>query len=134
MATFGAPVKDPDHVTNALRAGLEVFGKIKELESKKIIPPTKVGIGVHTGTVVTGNIGNETRKQFSISGSPVIIAARLESLTKEYSTPFLVSKEVYVQANGKFCCFSKLGEVKVKNIDRAIEVYKVEVPGAKNAA
>ncbi len=41
MATFGAPVKDPDHVINALRAGLEVFGKIKELESKKIIPPTK---------------------------------------------------------------------------------------------
>jgi len=73
MATFGAPVKDQDHISKAVKSGLEILEKIEDLIDRGTIPPTKVGIGVHTGQVVTGNIGNEIRKQYSVSGTAVII-------------------------------------------------------------
>ena len=126
LATFGAPVKDEDHAPNAVNAGLEIFNKIKELGDQGIIPSTKVGIGAHSGVVITGNIGNEIRQQYSVSGSPVIIAARLEQLTKEYGADFLVSKELYQKTKGHNFRFTELGQFKVKNLDESLEVYKVE--------
>ena len=107
MATFGAPVKDQDHTLKAVNSGLEMLEAIEKLVDQGIIPPTRVGIGVHTGQVITGNIGNEIRKQYSVSGTTVIIAARLEQLNKQLNTNFLVSKEVYEKVKGEDCSFSR---------------------------
>ncbi len=123
MATFGAPIMDEDHADNALKAGLEILDKVKELSREGSIPPTAIGIGGHTGQVVMGNIGNELRKQFSISGTPVIIAARLEQANKEYGTQFLISKEMYQKL--KAHPLESMGEIAVKNIEQPIPVYKV---------
>lgn len=125
MATFGAPVKDPDHINKAVMSGLEMLEKIEELIDQGIIPPTRVGIGVHTGQVVTGNIGNEIRKQYSVSGTPVIIAARLEQLNKQLNTNFLVSQEVYDQVKGQNCSFSSFKGIQLKGIEKPVEVYSV---------
>lgn len=123
MATFGAPIMDEDHADNALKAGLEILDKVRELSQDGSIPPTTIGIGGHTGPVVMGNIGNELRKQFSISGTPVIIAARLEQANKEYGTQFLISKEMYEKL--KAHPLESMGKITVKNIEQPIPVYKV---------
>jgi adenylate cyclase len=75
--------------------------------------------------VVTGNIGNERRKQFSISGTPVIVASRIEQLNKKYGTQLLISGQVYQQiAKGKMELTS-LGEEPLKGILTPVAVYKV---------
>jgi len=125
MATFGAPVEDNNHSENALMAGLDILGKIKEMSKTGVIPQTRVGIGIHTGKVVMGNIGNELRKQFSISGSTVIIAARLEQVNKDYNTQFLVSRELVDRVDSSKYYLESIGEIKVKNIEKEIQVFKV---------
>jgi adenylate cyclase len=125
MATFGAPVKDKNHTTNAVLSGLEILDKIEELIEQGIIPQTKVGIGVHSGQVVTGNIGNEIRKQYSISGATVIIAARLEQLNKKLNTNFLVSKIVYDKVKELDLNFTKFKEIHIKGLENSFEVYQV---------
>ncbi len=92
------------------------------------IPPTRVGIGVHTGQVITGNIGNEIRKQYSVSGTAVIIAARLEQLNKELNTNFLISKEVYQKVKEQDLHYSIFKEIQLKGILKPVEVYQVSRP------
>ncbi|HHP7242982.1 MAG TPA: adenylate/guanylate cyclase domain-containing protein [Cyclobacteriaceae bacterium] len=125
MATFGAPMKDKNHVENALKAGLEIISRVEQLSSSKVIPKTRIGIGLHTGKVVMGNIGNEMRRQFSITGTAVIIASRIEQLNKKYGTQFLISQEFLDQLDQKAYSFELIDELKVKNIDHLIRVYKV---------
>ena len=125
MATFGAPIKDEKHAENALKAGLAILEEVKRLGDTKVIQETRIGIGIHTGKVVMGNIGNEIRKQFSISGTTVIIAARLEQLNKEHNSQFLISQEFYDQVDKTQHSFEVLDDLQLKNINRKVKVYKV---------
>ncbi len=94
MATFGAPKSHGNDVRNAFLAGKEIVEQLELTNEKGIIPTTKIGIGIHAGEVVTGNVGTETRKQFSVTGNTVIIAARIEQLNKSYSSNLIVSSDV----------------------------------------
>ncbi len=125
MATFGVPVEDQNHISQSVSAGLEMLEKLESLISQKIIPPTKVGIGVHTGKVVTGNIGNEIRKQYSVSGTTVVIAARLEQLNKQLNTRFLISQNVYNVVKDEVCNFSIFKGIQLKGFEKTICVYGV---------
>ncbi|UII80329.1 adenylate/guanylate cyclase domain-containing protein [Flagellimonas sp. CMM7] len=125
MATFGAPVENKNHANRALRAGLEILEEVERLSSSGAIPETRIGIGLHTGKVVMGNIGNDMRKQFSISGTAVIIAARLEELNKKYGSQFLVSQEFYNELNMDKYAFEMIDQLKLRNIDHEVKVYKV---------
>jgi adenylate cyclase len=84
-----------------------------------------VGIGLHSGPVVTGNIGSENRKQFSISGTPVIVASRIEQLNKKYGTQLLISGQVYRQIERGKTEIEFLSEEPLRGIGQPVEVYKV---------
>jgi adenylate cyclase len=101
MATFGAPVSHGNDARNAYMAGLEILGEIKRRNEEKLIPHTVLGIGIHAGLVVTGNVGTETRKQYSVTGNTVIIAARVEQLNKVYGSQMIVTEEVFVHLDKK---------------------------------
>ncbi len=124
MATFGAPVTDPDSSFNAVKASLEIL-KRKDFEiSKGNVSATRIGIGLHHGEAVTGNIGSEMRKQYSITGSVVIIASRIEGLTKNFDTELLVSEEVISRLPEDMRTeFNALGEVSVKGSEKMISIY-----------
>ncbi|MEQ9007702.1 MAG: adenylate/guanylate cyclase domain-containing protein, partial [Ekhidna sp.] len=85
----------------------------------------KVGIGIHNGEIIAGNIGNSTRQQFSISGIPVITAARLEQLTKDYNCSWLVSATFYENIRHLAKTGTSLGAVKLKGIDQEMEIIKL---------
>ena len=125
MACFGSPGENVLHADMAFQASLRILKQVEQASTENIIPPTTVGIGLHSGLMVTGNIGNENRKQFSISGTPVIVASRIEQLNKKYGTQLLISGQVHDQiAKGKIQIVY-LGEEPLRGIGTPVKIYKV---------
>ena len=95
MATFGAPTSSGNDCLAAYRASREIMRDVKHRSEIGEIPHTRIGIGLHAGYVVAGNVGTKERKQYSITGNTVILAARLEQLNKQYNSNLVLSREVY---------------------------------------
>ncbi len=125
MATFGAPVEDEKHTLNAVSAAKEIIEVLKSKNLNNEIPATNVGIGIHCGEVVTGNVGTEDRKQYSVTGNTVILAARLEQLNKEFNSSVIVSKDVIDNMKTEDVELISLGDVNIKGFTNPIEVYKL---------
>jgi len=94
MATFGAPISHGNDCQNAYSAAQQILEQLKERVDAGIVRNTKIGIGLHAGHVVTGNVGSDSRKQYSVTGNPVIIASRVEQLNKEFKTQLVITEEV----------------------------------------
>ena len=125
MATFGAPVEDEKHTYNAVNAANEIILQLKFKNEEGKIENTRVGIGIHCGEVITGNVGTEDRKQYSVIGNTVILAARLEQLNKEFNSSVIVSKDVIDNVKTDGIEWISLGDVNVKGFANPIEVYKL---------
>jgi adenylate cyclase len=124
MATFGAPVSEGNVAQNAVLASIEIIKKVKQENKKGNIPPTKIGIGLHFGEAVIGNIGSAARKQYSITGNVVIMASRIEQLNKRWHSQLVISQEVYKQlAEDVQAVFMTQEPVKVKGIHRPVLLY-----------
>jgi adenylate cyclase len=135
MATFGVPVENDNHTHNSVNAALQIVNELNRKNESGEIPKTNIGIGIHTGEVITGNVGTEERQQYSVTGNTVIMAASLEPLNKEFNTSIIVSKDVI--ENIKDVEHSSLGDVTVKGFANPIEVYKLSyktpaLSGVKN--
>lgn len=94
MITFGAPMElqNPSH--HAVAAAKELLKEIENNTRSGKLFQTRIGIGIHTGEVVCGNIGTTERQQYSITGSVVILASRIEQLNKAFKSQLLVSSDV----------------------------------------
>lgn len=126
MITFGAPVtlKNPAH--NAVNAAIEIHEELKKKVRKGIIAPTNIGVGIHIGDAVTGNIGTHERQQYSITGSVVILAARIEQLNKDYNTQILISEDVEKHLNDTLSHNSTfIGKVDLKGWHHPLGIYKI---------
>jgi len=125
MATFGAPVATGRDCQNALSTARELLAAVKALSDSGRIPATSIGIGLHAGEAVSGNIGSPARQQYSISGNVVILASRIEQLNKDYGSQLLVSAEVLREAGEGDHGAKSLGVVQVKGRDEPIEIYRL---------
>ena len=114
MATFGAPLSKGNDCANALAAARELVAVVKQV---------KIGIGLHAGDAVTGNVGSAERKQYSVTGNVVILASRIEQLNKEYGSQLLVSREVLERSPAPDA--TALGAVRVKGHEQPIEIYRL---------
>ncbi len=125
MAIFGAPIEHDNDCQLAVNAALEIHRTIREKNENREIPPTKIGIGLNAGEIVTGNVGAENRKQYSVTGRAVIVAARLEQLNKELNSELLISKSVFdrIELDG-FKPIRHL-QIKIKGQTEPIEVYQI---------
>src|SRR5262249_14569600 len=83
MAVFGAPLSDGKECVHAIDAAQEILAQIEEMVESGRIPPTRVGIGLHFGKALIGNVGSGARKEYTVIGDAVNVAARIEQLNKE---------------------------------------------------
>ncbi|WP_128543642.1 adenylate/guanylate cyclase domain-containing protein [Larkinella soli] len=125
MISFGAPIPLENPAENAVQAGLAILSEIENAVASGQIIPTSVGIGIHVGDAVIGNIGTETRQQFSITGTVVILAHRIEQLNKEFGTKMLVSQDVLNELSDAPALSESLGVVDVKGMEFGVELYKI---------
>lgn len=93
MAIFGAPVSDPGAARHAVEAAREILAEL-DRRAAAGDAPLGLGIGIHTGVAVTGNIGSPRRKEFTVIGDIVNLASRIEQLNKEFGSRLLVSTAV----------------------------------------
>jgi adenylate cyclase len=114
MATFGAPVSGGNDCANALAAAREIIARVTQV---------KVGIGLHAGEAVSGNVGTAERKQYSVTGNVVILASRIEQLNKAYGSQLLVSREVLERCGD--VAATALGPVRVKGREQPVDLYRL---------
>jgi adenylate cyclase len=125
MATFGAPLATGRDCENALAAARELVAGIRRLSDAGRLPPIAIGVGLHAGEAVSGNIGPALRKQYSITGNVVILASRIEQLNKEFGSQILVSAEVLAGAGEQARGCDSLGPVRVKGREEPIEIFRL---------
>jgi class 3 adenylate cyclase/Tfp pilus assembly protein PilF len=125
MATFGAPASWGNDCQNAVNASTEIVKKVNEKSESGEIPKTKIGVGLHAGNVVTGNVGTSLRKQYSITGNTVILASRIEQLNKKFNSQLLISEEVLHNIRQDEISPESLGSVEVKGREKPIHIYKL---------
>jgi adenylate cyclase len=95
MAVFGVGEDTADACSDAMAAGLEAIERVSALVAAGRIPPTRVGLGLHAGPAVVGNIGSVRRKEYTVIGDVVNVASRVETLNKELGSQMLVTEEVW---------------------------------------
>ena len=126
LAFFGAPIKDPDHSKMAVRAGLAILQDIAALRAEmqgQTGADLRIGVALHSGHAVVGNIGSEQRMEYTAIGDVVNVATRIEALNKEYGTGLLASRAV-VDAIGESCGpFREVAEVTLRGVQYPIRIY-----------
>lgn len=127
MALFGAPIHDDQAVMRALVAAkaiikaLDQFNETRKKENKEEI---HVGIGIHTGMVVAGNMGAENRLNYTVLGSNVNLASRMCETAKE--NEILITKNTFEAAQKKTIKVNELDPVTLKGFSEKIPVYRLE--------
>jgi adenylate cyclase len=129
VAFFGAPVEYPDHAFRACISAIIMKRIEQELnvrfsESGIIPEPIYTRIGINTGRMVVGNMGTDKKMNYTIMGSSVNIASRLEGVNKEFGT-WIIASEDTIQGAGKNILSRRLGRIKVVNIDAPVQVYEI---------
>ncbi len=106
MVYFGAPLPEPEHPRRAVECALEMVRELEALNAARAArgeAGLRMGVGLHTGRVVLGNIGSTARRlEYTAIGDTVNLASRIENLTKQHRTPVLVSRETRERAGEGF--------------------------------
>ncbi|HEX7319339.1 MAG TPA: adenylate/guanylate cyclase domain-containing protein [bacterium] len=122
MAVFGSPVQVKNSAFNACQAAREMVKRAKELGFS-------IGAGINTGEVISGNFGSPMRMEYTVIGDAVNLAARLESLTKEFGVQIIVSETTSAMAKKNEMVelpFRALGKARVKGKADEISVYELQ--------
>jgi class 3 adenylate cyclase/tetratricopeptide (TPR) repeat protein len=132
MALFGAPIALEDAPQRAIRSALAIQRDISRLSDRKKEEtgnrPIRMRIGIHTGPVVVGSLGNDLRVEFTAVGDTVNLASRMEGLAEPGAV--YVTEETFKLTEGLFR-FEALGEKEVKGKEAPIHAYRVIAPSTR---
>ena len=122
MAIFNAPINLPDHETLSVLCAEEIQENIKKANLG-----VEIGIGVNTGYAVIGNMGSETRFDYTAIGDAVNLAARLESSTKEVGEDIVIGyNTIHVENFSSEIILKELKSIYVKGKEKPIQIYTID--------
>lgn len=127
MAFWNAPSTVEDHPLKACIAALECQAAMKSFNDANAamgLPRLFMRIGIHTGEALVGNIGSDTRLNYTAVGDTVNLASRLEGANKDYGTAILISKNTQSPIEGKILT-RLVDKVAVKGKTKPYEIYEV---------
>jgi adenylate cyclase len=126
MAFFGAPIMQEDHADRAILAGLMMMERVETWNAEREregLPPVRIRVGINSGPAVVGNVGTEKRVDYTVLGSSVNIASRLESGVAKPGQ-LVISKPTLDRVMGSFNT-EALGEFALKGLQQKMPVYAV---------
>ena len=125
LALFGAPVSSTEDAENAIAAGFEMKKSLEAVNrfmDRKFGASVQMGISIHTGEVVVGNIGFEKKMDYTVIGDPVNTVFRLQNLTKSFPNGILISENTLRAARSR----PDVGEIKIStDLDKELGGMKV---------
>jgi adenylate cyclase len=127
MGLYNAPYEDPDHALNAIRTALEFQERAIPFSARwqaKLGVTIRCGVGINSGEAVVGSLGSRQRNEYTAIGDAVNLAARLESITKDYNVPIIISEFTYEYVKGRFPT-RELDTVTVKGKSQPVKIYGV---------
>jgi len=123
MAAFGVPMAHDDDEDRAVRAAIAMIRALQDWNVKRLEEgkkPVRMGIGINTDTIVSGNIGSPKRMDYTLIGDGVNLASRLEGLCKQYHAGILISEHTYRRLRGTY---------RIREVDRVVVKGKTETVG-----
>jgi len=130
LAVFGAPVPHTDHARRAIHAALAMRNALTAFNAEQAAngePQVEIGVGIHSGTILAGNVGSPTRMEYTVIGDVVNVASRIDGLNKDWNTDILVSADTWEAAglNG-LISVRAMPPVALKGKSQLTQVYAVE--------
>ena len=133
MALFGAPIALEDAPQRAIRSAYSIHREMARFndrikQEKPEIPALKMRVGIHTGSVVVGTLGNDLRVEFKAVGDTVNLASRMESMAEPGTT--FITEDTFNLTEG-FFRFEGLGERHIKGKEKPVKIYRVIAPSTR---
>ncbi|HEX9574933.1 MAG TPA: adenylate/guanylate cyclase domain-containing protein [Myxococcales bacterium] len=127
MGLWGAPVRRPDDATRAVQAAVQMQAKLREFNAERVADgkqPLQIGIGLHTGQVVVGNMGSSKALSYTAIGDGVNLASRLCGVAREEM--IVISEECAAKAGKDRFVLEGLPPAKVKNREAPVQIWSVK--------
>lgn len=132
MAVWGVPMACEGHSEKAVRAALDMLGKLADINARRRAAgqqPLRIGIGIHTGELIAGNIGSKKKMEFTVIGDTVNTCSRIESANKELGTTMTISPAVYEALSyGLQVHFEKVPPLPVRGKEVPLSLYVYRAP------
>jgi adenylate cyclase len=127
MAVFGSPLPLEEHAWMAVQTSLEMRHRLQELNQRRCAAnktTIKIGIGINSDTVISGNIGSSKRMEFTAIGDGVNLGSRLESVSKQYGCDIIISNNTYRQCQDNIWA-RELDYIRVKGRNEPVAIYEL---------
>ncbi|MEL7141786.1 MAG: adenylate/guanylate cyclase domain-containing protein [Cyanobacteria bacterium J06643_4] len=127
MAVFGAPLPLENHAWSAIRSALDmrqrlvIFNQVRRNQGQ---PELRIGIGLSSGEVVSGNIGSQRKMEYTVIGDGVNLSSRLESITKQYGCDIVLSEHTYKRCEERIWV-RELDLIRVKGKLEPVKIYEL---------
>ena len=136
MAFFNAPVNVKEHAKHACACALLMIERLEGLNEtfrQEGLPEIRIGVGINTAEVVVGNMGSNTRFNYTVIGDGVNLASRVEGLTKHYGVSILITEFTVAQLDDTLL-YREIEPVQVKGKEEPVKLYELMLDTKENRA